>query len=98
MISDFERWFKYAIKAQRVHQDVVDETESDSVALNGRINGYTLTKELQRTAQRELAQSLSHAPNAPGPSTPGLGSKGNMSTPGMTKTMQPKPPTTHSDS
>ena len=93
-IALFERWFMKATKAQRVHEDTVNEYDMVSIAGEARSQGVTLSKELQKGLTRENVPHI--APRGPsGPS--GMGGGGNSSS-GLSPNhiMKPKPPTNKS--
>ena len=80
-LHDFERFFRHAHKAQRIHADVMDERDVESVATEAKRHGLAFTKELNKQLQREMTPNF--APQGPaGPSGPvpsGMGNSGGGS-------------------
>ncbi len=88
----FERWFKTAIQAQRVHEEESDEYDVVSIAGDARSRGVTFSKELQKGLVREYTPGM--APQGPaGPGGMGGSTQRRVSrAPSVDKTMKPKPP------
>ena len=68
-IKYFENWFRFATKAQRVHQESVDELNAESIIVDARLQGYVLSKDLQKARNLDVTPT----PTPQGPSAPGIG-------------------------
>ena len=89
-VRQFERFFKTAHKAQRVHADIMDDYDMESVASDAKRNGFAFTKDLTKQLQREMTPNF--VPSGPaGPSGPsGMGnSAGSRIQPQRTTRQQP---------
>jgi hypothetical protein len=91
-VRQFERFFKTAHKAQRVHADIMDEYDMESVASDAKRNGFAFTKDLTKQLQREMTPGF--APSGPaGPSGPtGMGNRGGGSSRAAPRTTRQQPP------
>lgn len=95
-LKQFDQWFSHATKAQRVHQDAVDELDMESVIIDARLQGYTFSKALQKSVQLEATPSMEPR----GPSAPGIGSTSSSRrniTRHLDKNMKPKGPKSDDD-